>query len=149
MEAVCVRFYRMDANAKLPERAYETDACWDIFANAEMIVQGNSKILVPTGLKVGLMPGWELQVRPRSGLAAKFGLSVLNTPGTIDAGYRGEIKVILFNTSGKPFMFYRGHKIAQLALKPVHEMKMVEVESEDLLGDSARGKGGFGSTGTE
>lgn len=147
METVRVKFYRMDAGVKLPERAYETDACWDIFANAEMIVQGNSKIVVPTGLKVGLMPGWELQVRTRSGLAAMFGIFVLNTPGTIDAGYRGEIGVILFNTTGKPFMFHKGYKIAQLSLKPVYSMKILEVEREEDLGISERGKGGFGSTG--
>jgi len=147
MEAIHVRFYRMDDDVKLPERAHTTDACWDIFAHAEMIVQGNSKILVPTGLKAGLRSGWELQVRPRSGLAAKFGLSVLNTPGTIDSGYRGEIKVILYNTSAKAFMFHKGYKIAQLALKPVYDMKIVEVVREEDLGISERGSGGFGSTG--
>ena len=80
-------------DARAPTKAHETDACWDIFSNKEIVIQGHETIVVPTGLKVEIPPGWELQVRPRSGLAAKFGLTILNSPGTIDAGYRGEIKV--------------------------------------------------------
>ena len=94
METIHVKFYRMDKDVKLPTKAHPWDACWDIYANAKMVIQNRETILVPTGFKVGLLPGWELQIRPRSGLAAKYGLTVLNSPGTIDAGYRGEVMVV-------------------------------------------------------
>lgn len=147
METVYVKFYRMDEDVKLPVRLHPWDACWDIHANAEMVINPREVVLVPTGLMTGLLPGWELQIRPRSSWSVYYGITVLNTPGTIDAGYRDEIKVVLYNASGKPFLITKGARIAQMALKPVFEMNIVEVESEELLGDSVRGKGGFGSTG--
>jgi dUTP pyrophosphatase len=147
METVHIKNYRMDEDVKLPVRLHPWDACWDIHSNAEMIIQPGEKILVPTGLIVGLIPGWELQIRPRSSWSIRYGVTVLNTPGTIDAGYRDEVKVILYNTSSKPFLISKGARIAQMALKPVYEMNIIEVETEELLGDSVRGKGGFGSTG--
>jgi dUTP pyrophosphatase len=137
----------MDEDVKLPVRLYPWDACWDIHSNVEMVINSRGVLLVPTGLIAGLLPGWELQIRPRSSWAAYHGITVLNTPGTIDAGYRAEIAVILYNSSSKPFLITKGARIAQMALKPVYEMTIIEVESEELLGDSVRGKGGLGSTG--
>lgn len=147
MEAVYVRFYRMNVEVKLPERAHEIDACWDIFANASLTIPPGVRVTVSTGLKAGLLPGWELQIRPKSGLASFRGITIVNTPGTIDAGYRGEIMVILLNTGVEPFEISRGDKIAQMALKPVYNMKILEVDSVDELGQTDRGEGGFGSTG--
>jgi dUTP pyrophosphatase len=100
--------------------------------------------LVPTGLTIALPQGYEAQVRPRSGLAAKHGVTVLNSPGTIDADYRGEIAVILINHGGAPFPIKRGERIAQMVIAPVAQAELVAVAS---LPDTARGSGGFGSTG--
>lgn len=102
------------------------------------------RALVPTGLAIGLPEGYEAQVRPRSGLAAKHGVTVLNSPGTIDADYRGEVKVILVNLSDTPFIIARGERIAQMVIAPVAQARLVEVASLDA---TARGAGGFGSTG--
>jgi dUTP pyrophosphatase len=102
------------------------------------------RTLVPTGLYIALPPGFEAQVRPRSGLAAKHGVTVLNTPGTIDADYRGEIKVILVNLSNNPFEIVPGERIAQMV---VARHERVEWEETDSLDETARGAGGFGSTG--
>ncbi len=101
-------------------------------------------LLVPTGLAMAIPPGFEAQVRPRSGLAAKFGVTVANAPGTIDADYRGELKVALINLGHKPFIIEHAMRIAQLVIAPVARAHIEEVES---LGDTARGSGGFGSTG--
>jgi len=100
--------------------------------------------LVPTGLSVAFSNEYEIQIRPRSGLAAKNNISVLNTPGTIDSDYRGEIKIILFNHGNSDFIINNKDRIAQMILMPVHKMELEEVES---LPDTLRGKGGFGSTG--
>src|SRR5690606_31301795 len=103
-----------------------------------------ARALVPTGIAVALPAGYEAQVRPRSGLAAKHGVTVLNAPGTIDADYRGEIKVILINHSPEPFVITRGMRIAQLVIAPVTQAQWRIVEELD---DTSRGAGGFGSTG--
>ena len=100
--------------------------------------------LIPTGLALELPEGYEAQVRPRSGLALKHGLTCLNTPGTIDADYRGEVQVLLVNLSAEPVIVRRGDRIAQLLVAPVTRAELVEVEA---LSDTARGSGGFGSTG--
>src|SRR5690242_10857546 len=100
--------------------------------------------LVPTGLAIALPPGFEAQVRPRSGLAARHGVTVLNSPGTIDADYRGEVQVILVNLGAEPFVIHRGMRIAQLIVAPVQRAEIVEVASLDATG---RAGGGFGSTG--
>ncbi len=102
--------------------------------------------LIPTGLTMAMPQGYEAQVRPRSGLAAKNGITVLNTPGTIDSDYRGEVKIILINLGDKPFTIERNMRIAQMIIAPVVQAELVEVE---LLDDTARGGGGFGSTGTD
>jgi dUTP pyrophosphatase len=129
-----------------PAYATEQSAGVDLKANlAEPIVLGSlERALVPTGLYIALPRGYEAQVRPRSGLAAKHGITVLNTPGTIDADYRGEIKVILVNLSHEPFEIVPGERIAQMVIAK-HEF--VEWEQVESLDPTARGAGGFGSTG--
>jgi len=132
----------------LPEYATELSAGLDVrAANEEPIVlQPLGRALVPTGLYLEIPAGYEVQVRPRSGLAAKKGITVLNAPGTIDADYRGEVCVILVNLSDVPFTVEKGERVAQLVLAR-HER--VEWEPVDVLAESARGAGGFGSTGTK
>ncbi len=131
-----------------PLPRYETalSAGMDVRANlSEPIVLGSlERALVPTGLYVELPEGYEMQVRPRSGLAAKYGLTVLNSPGTVDADYRGEVKVILANLSAEAFTINDGERIAQLV---VAQHARVEWEEVDILSDTSRGAGGFGSTG--
>ena len=129
-----------------PAYATEQSAGVDLKANiTEPIVLGSlERTLVPTGLFIALPKGYEAQVRPRSGLAAKHGITVLNTPGTIDADYRGEIKVILVNLSKEPFEIVPGERIAQMV---VAKHELVEWEEVESLDTTARGAGGFGSTG--
>lgn len=131
-----------------PAYATELSAGMDVRANiTEPVVLGPlERAMVPTGLYMALPAGYECQVRPRSGLAAKHGITVLNTPGTIDADYRGEIKVILVNLSNKEFTIEAGERIAQFVIAK-HEH--VEWEETDVLDQTERGAGGFGSTGTK
>jgi dUTP pyrophosphatase len=110
----------------------------------DLTLQPGSRALVPTGLAMALPAGYEAQVRPRSGLAAKHGVTVLNTPGTIDADYRGEVKVILINLGDTAFEISRGDRIAQMVIAPVLQAEIEEVE---ILSETSRGTGGFGSTG--
>ena len=130
----------------LPSYATELSAGMDLRADlAEPFMLGPlQRILVPTGLHIALPAGYEAQVRPHSGLAAKHGVTVLNTPGTIDADYRGEIKVILVNLSSEPFEITPGERIAQMV---VARHERVEWEETDALDETGRGTGGFGSTG--
>jgi len=132
----------------LPEYATEFSAGLDVrAANEEPIVlEPLGRAMVPTGLYLEIPAGYEVQVRPRSGLAAKKGITVLNAPGTIDADYRGEVCVILVNLSNVPFTVEKGERVAQLVLAK-HEV--IEWDVTDSLADSARGAGGFGSTGTK
>lgn len=110
----------------------------------DLVLPPGGRALVPTGLILEIPPGWEGQVRPRSGLALRHGIGVVNAPGTIDSDYRGEVGVILINLGDQPFRLQRGDRIAQLVLAPVER---VEWEEADSLEDSQRGPGGFGSTG--
>lgn len=128
----------------LPKYETKASAGMDIRSNETIAMPPNSRRLVKTGLFAELPIGWEFQVRPRSGLAYKEGITVLNSPGTIDADYRGEIGVILINTSNKGFFIDKGMRIAQLVLAPAPQAKWEEVE---VLGETDRGEGGFGSTG--
>ena len=130
----------------LPQYATEQSAGMDLRADIdEPITLGSlEKAMVPTGLHIELPDGYEAQVRPRSGLAAKHGITVLNSPGTIDADYRGEIKVILVNLSKEPFVINRGERIAQMVIA---RYEKIEWEQVCELSDSERGEGGFGSTG--
>ena len=133
---------------QLPEYATEFSAGLDVrAANEEPIVlQPLGRAMVPTGLYLEIPAGYEVQVRPRSGLAAKKGITVLNAPGTVDADYRGEVCVILVNLSSEPFVVEKGERVAQLVLAK-HER--VEWEEVSELAESNRGAGGFGSTGTK
>lgn len=128
----------------LPQYARTGDAGMDVFANVEeaVVIKAGERALIPTGLKVGIPVGYEIQVRPRSGLALKKGITVLNTPGTIDAGYRNEVGVILMNLSNEDFIVNPGDKIAQIILKKFETIEWKEVEE---LGGYDRG-GGFGHT---
>ncbi len=140
---------RLPHGLDLPLPAYQSDlaAGLDLLAAVEapLVLEPAKRMLVPTGLSMALPAGFEGQVRPRSGLAAKNGVTVLNTPGTIDADYRGEVKVILINLGEEAFTIERGARIAQLVVAPVLQADIVEVET---LSETTRGTGGFGSTGT-
>ncbi|MEP4034713.1 dUTP diphosphatase [Roseibium polysiphoniae] len=140
---------RLPHGADLPLPAYQSDlaAGLDLLAAVDepLVLSPGKRALVPTGLAMALPAGFEGQVRPRSGLAAKNGVTVLNTPGTIDADYRGEVKVILINLGDEPFTIARGARIAQLVVAPVLQADLIEVST---LSETQRGTGGFGSTGT-
>ena len=114
------------------------------FLNKKVVIKPNSSELIPTGLQVAIPEELEIQIRPRSGLAAKESIGVLNSPGTIDSDYRGELKIILFNHGDKDFIINNGDRIAQMVLVPIFKMEFEEV---DNLPDTVRGQGGFGSTG--
>ncbi len=143
-----LEFKRLDHGRDLPLPAYQSDlaAGLDLLAAVDdgLTLQPGSRALVPTGLAMALPAGFEAQVRPRSGLAAKHGVTVLNTPGTIDADYRGEVKVILINLGDTAFKISRGDRIAQMVIAPVLQAEIEEVE---ILSETSRGAGGFGSTG--
>ena len=114
------------------------------FLDKKVVIKPNSSELIPTGLKVAIPEELEIQIRPRSGLAAKESIGVLNSPGTIDSDYRGELKIILFNHGERDFIINNGDRIAQMILVPIFKMEFEEV---DNLPDTVRGQGGFGSTG--
>ena len=114
------------------------------FLNKIVVIKPNSSELIPTGLQVAIPEELEIQIRPRSGLAAKESIGILNSPGTIDSDYRGELKIILFNHGDKDFIINNGDRIAQMVLVPIFKMEFEEV---DNLPDTVRGQGGFGSTG--
>ena len=135
------------AGLALPDYATELSAGVDLLAavEADVVLQPGERKLIPSGIAIALPAGTEAQVRPRSGLALKYGVTVLNAPGTIDADYRGEVGVILINHGDAPFTVTRGARIAQMVIAPVTQASWRSVES---LEKSARGAGGFGSTGT-
>ena len=139
---------RLSKHIDLPK--YETDGSsgLDLSANIDshIKIKPGEPSIIPTGISVSIPKNFELQIRPRSGLAAKNQISVLNTPGTIDADYRGEIKVILINLGKKTFLIEKGARIAQMVLSPIEKAKIREVEN---LEKTKRGSGGFGSTGTK
>lgn len=141
-----VRVLRMPNGADLPLPAYATagSAGLDLRAAAPFTLKPGERALVPTGLAIALPDGYEAQVRPRSGLAVKHGVTVLNAPGTIDADYRGEIQVPLINHGQSDFVIARGERIAQMIIAPVEQVELVEVEALD---GTARGASGFGSSG--
>ena len=139
-----LKIQRLTPNAILPCRAHEGDAGLDVYAAEETVVRPGERVLIGTGFCMELPPGTEAQIRPRSGLALKYGISVLNSPGTIDEAYRGEVKIILINHGQDDFAVSIGMRIAQMVIQPV---LAVAVEETDSLSDSRRGAGGFGSTG--
>lgn len=148
---VKVQVRRLDHGEGLPLPSYESAqaAGMDLTAalpgGETLTIAPRERALVPTGFAIELPAGYEAQVRPRSGLAFKHGVTVLNAPGTIDADYRGEVKVLLVNLGAEPFEVTRGMRIAQMVVQPVERVTLVEAEE---LADSARGTSGFGSTGT-
>lgn len=139
-----LKVMRLHEQAQLPQYAHADDAGLDLFSVVEETLQPGESKLIATGVAIALPPDTEAQVRPRSGLALKHSITVLNTPGTIDAGYRGEIGVILINHSQQPFQIHCGMKIAQMVIAPVMRVAVQEV---DRLDETTRGEGGFGSTG--
>ncbi len=146
--AIRVSVKRLPHNEDLPLPSYESASAagMDLPAavTADVILDPGERDLIATGLAIALPDGYEAQIRPRSGLAARNGVTVLNSPGTVDADYRGEVKVILVNLGKEPFTVTRGMRIAQMVIAPVVQATMEQV---DALPDTARGAGGFGSTG--
>ncbi len=141
---VQVRVKRLTPEAKIPKAAKVGDVAFDLYSVIDHKIEPGARYAVPTGIAVEIPPGYEGQVRPRSGLALKEGITVLNTPGTIDSGYRGEVKTIMINHSDVSFQITKGMRISQLAIRPVPKVTFTEV---DELSDTDRGEGGFGSTG--
>jgi len=145
-----VQVRRLPHSEGLPLPAYETahaagmDLRAAVAEDAPVVLEPGHRKLIPTGLCIALPEGFEAQVRPRSGLALRHGITCLNSPGTVDADYRGELQVILINHGAEPFTVRRGERIAQMVIAPVVQARWVEVEALD---DTARGEGGFGSTG--
>ena len=134
----------LDSGAKIPVKKHPEDAGYDICSNEKVVLHPMERKAVGTGIRIEPEPNWYVQVVPRSGLAIKNGISVLNTPGTIDSNYRNEIKVILINLSNEDFEINVGDRIAQLIFTPNYS---VDFENVLLLGESDRNLGGFGSTG--
>ena len=137
----------LNSDAKFPEYAYPSDSGFDLYSTVEIILQPFGRALVPTGIKLSIPEEFEIQVRPKSGLAINQGLTVLNTPGTVDSGYNGEIKVIIFNTNNTSVTIPKGTKIAQAVLSPVVNGKYVDLVQVNKVSDGDRGDNGFGSTG--
>lgn len=134
---------RIHSDAVLPNYARFGDAACDLRTVEDAVIRPGQRIMLPTGLQIAVPYGFEAQVRPRSGNAWKKGLTVLNTPGTIDAGYRGEVKVILFNTGKEVISIKKGDAIAQMKFAPVYTGHFIETE---VLDDTERGEGGIGHT---
>jgi dUTP pyrophosphatase len=141
-----VKIKKLHPDVLLPQYSHPGDAGMDLYnMGEEVVLKPLARALLPTGLKVAVPAGYELQVRPRSGMALKKGLTVLNTPGTIDTGYRGEVGIIIFNASGdEAVTIKKGDRIAQIVLKKVEE---IEWKVVDELDETSRSEGGFGSTG--
>lgn len=152
MTAPVVRFRRLDGNADLPIPAYATAgaAGFDLRAavpgDTPLPLRPGERLLVPTGFACAVPHGYEMQVRPRSGLAVKHGITVANSPGTVDSDYRGPLMVCLINLGAEPFAIRRGDRIAQAVVAPAPQLTLIEVDDLDA---TVRGEGGFGSTGME
>lgn len=142
-QRITVQIEKISPNAKIPEYAHKTDAGADIFAAEEVSIQPNETKIIQTGIKIAIPVGYEIQIRPRSGLSAKTGLRIANSPGTLDSGYRGPVGVIMHNTSEKIEIIKVGDKIAQMVISPVPMIKWEETVIDD---NTERGTGGFGST---
>lgn len=138
------KVYIQVSDSKMPERATEGSAGYDLCASKAVTIKSGEFEKVPTGVRISMPQGMECQIRPRSGLAGKYGVTVLNAPGTIDSDYRGEICVILINHGKKDFVIEPGMRIAQMVFAHVTQVQFEEV---DKLDETARGAGGFGSTG--
>ncbi|MGF7184544.1 dUTP pyrophosphatase [Desulfitispora alkaliphila] len=139
-----LKIKKLNDKAILPKYAHPGDAGMDLYSVENLELAPGERAIIATGIALQLPPETEAQVRPRSGLAIKYGITVLNTPGTIDEGYRGEIKVILINHSNKSFKVEQGMRIAQMVIQPILR---VQVEEVDTIDETLRGTEGFGSTG--
>lgn len=144
-ERITVEVQKLNDTAKLPEYSHTSDAGADVFSAEDISIGAAETKIVKTGLKVAIPIGYEIQIRPRSGLSAKTGLRVANAPGTIDAGYRGEVGIIITNISTEPYEIKVGDKIAQMVIAPTPMIKWKEVAT--ISDDTDRGVGGFGSSG--
>jgi len=142
-----IHFKKLNENTKSPSYAYDLDSGFDLYSTDKFIIPAFGRALIPTGLSFDLPEGYEIQVRTKSGLATNLGLIVLNSPGTVDRGYLGEIKVPVFNANNSVIIVEKGMKVAQAVLCPVVCGKFVRFEESDNLGTSDRGDKGFGSTG--
>ena len=142
-----LRFSSSNENSVDPEYAYPTDSGFDLYSTEEIIIESFGRALVPTGLHFDIPDGYEIQVRSKSGLALKQGLMVLNSPGTVDQGYTGEVKVIIFNTTKDTVKLGKGQKIAQAVVCPVVSGKWLNLVKVDNIDDKDRSDNGFGSTG--
>jgi dUTP pyrophosphatase len=144
-DQIDVLLTRLDPGVPVPAYAHPGDAGADLVTTVDVRLEPGERAMVPTGVAIALPEGYVALVHPRSGLAARFGVSIVNAPGTVDAGYRGEIKVVLVNLDPRdPVELHRGDRVAQLVLQRVEQARFVEV---DALPGSARGDGGYGSTG--
>ncbi|EEH98425.2 MULTISPECIES: dUTP diphosphatase [Clostridium] len=144
MNKLKLKVQKIHNEAIIPNYAHKGDAGLDLYSVEEVKINPSETALIKTGIKIELPPQTEAQVRPRSGLALKHGITVLNTPGTIDEGYRGEVGVVLINHGRETFIVEKGMKIAQMVVKPVWYVEVDEVEE---LSETERAEGGFGSTG--
>jgi dUTP pyrophosphatase len=142
-----LEFIKIHADAVSPSYNYPTDSGFDLHSTENVGVPPQSRMLVGTGLKFNIKDGFEMQVRPKSGLALKQGLTVLNTPGTVDSGYDGEVKVILYNSSHDTVYIEKGQKIAQACICPVVNGKWIQTKEVTEISGKDRGNNGFGSTG--
>ena len=140
-------FKVLHPDAVLPKYNYGGDSGFDLHSVEEITIEPFGRALVPTGISLDIKDGYEIQVRSKSGLALKEGLFVLNSPGTVDASYSGEIKVIIFNTNQQPYTIKKGMKVAQAVLCPVVNGSWVNLEEVTEISDKERGENGFGSTG--
>jgi len=140
-----VKIKKIKDNAITPKYAYQGDAGVDLHSTEEYILKPGERTLVSTGIKIAIPPGYEAQVRPKSGLALNHGISVVNTPGTIDAGYRGEVGILAINHGQEEYKIEAGKKVAQMIFKKVEQAEFEEVAELD---NTTRDQGGFGSTGS-
>lgn len=147
MKTKTLGYKKLSPDAVDPKYNYEKDSGFDLYSIEDVALGGMSRAMIGTGLAFNIPDGYEIQVRPKSGLAINYGLTVLNTPSTIDGGYVGEVKVILFNASRETYQVKKGMKIAQAVLCPVQQGKYVNLENLDELPQTDRGDNGFGSTG--
>ncbi len=145
-EPVIVAVKLLHPDAKVPKLANHGDVAFDLYSVEDLTLKPGERYAVATGISLEIAPGYEGQVRPRSGLALKHGVTILNAPGTIDSGYRGEVKSIMINHGKEPFKIAKGMRIAQLAIRAVPKALF---EAVDDLEESERGEGGFGSTGVD
>ena len=139
-----IKIKKLNPEAIIPHYSHEGDAGMDVYSCEDYLINPLERKLISTGLIFEIPRGFEIQVRPKSGLALKSGITVLNTPGTLDSGYRGELKIILFNTSNKLYQVKKSEKIAQIVLARYEE---AEIEETNELSQTKRAEGGFGSTG--